>query len=145
MDSVSINAYGFNFTNEFTFDRYGDRYHYRQAERGNKFLSFDITVTAYSKNPNLPLFYVYVFEKDKLIRISRLKGMSYEFYKWEDYGTYLGNSADYSNDFSRTKKVRFDVGEQLQVSKYSGKEVYLVASKKEKAWKKSTLIISSKN
>ena len=66
--------------------------------------------------------------------------MSYEFYKWKDYGTYLGNYSDYSNDFSRTKRIRFDVGEQLQVSKYIGKEIYLVVSKKEKASRQSTRI-----
>ena len=140
IDSILIKAYGFNFTNEFTFDRYDDTYHYRKAERGNKFLSFDVTITSEKKDPNLPLFYIYVFEKNKLKRLSRLKGMSYEFYKWEDYGTYLGNYSDYSNDFSRTKRIRFDVGEQLQVSKYSGKEIYLVVSKKEKASRQSTRI-----
>lgn len=140
MNNLSIKAYGFNFTNEFTFDRYDDSYHYRQAERGNKFLSFDVTISSEEKNPNLPLFYIYVFDKNKLKRLSRLKGMSYEFYRWEDYGTYLGNYADYSNDFSRTKRIRFDVGEQLQITKYKGKEIYLVLSKKDYAYRNRTTI-----
>lgn len=140
IDSISIQAYDFNFTKDFTFDRYGDRYFYRRAERGNKFLSFDVSVSSESKNPNLPLFYVYVFEEDKLVRLSGLNGMTYEFYRWDDYGSYLGNDADYGNDFSRTKKIRFDVGEQLEISKYEGKEIYLVMSKKEYAYRRSTLL-----
>lgn len=140
IDSISIRAFGFNFTNEFTFDRYDDNYHYRQAERGSKFLSFDVSIMSESKHPNLPLFYVYVFDSDRLIRISGLKGMTYEFHRWDDYGSYLGNYADYGNDFSRTRTIRFDLGEQLVEDKYKGKEIYIVMSKKEYAYRKSTRI-----
>ena len=35
-------------------------------------------------------------------------------YEWEDFGTYLGNEPDYSNDFQRTKMIRFDIGSELK-------------------------------
>ena len=31
--------------------------------------------------------------------------MEIEFYEWEDYGTYLGNDADFSNDTRTVKAV----------------------------------------
>ena len=61
--------------------------------------------------------------------------MDIEFYKWEDYGSYLGNEADYSNDFSRTQTIRFDVGYELKISDYKGKDIYLVATRKGEMFK----------
>ena len=139
-DSLNLKISNLKFSNSFTFDRYSDTYHYREAERGNKYLSFNSNISAINKNPKLPIFYVYVYENSKLNLISSKRGMKYEFYRWEDYGTYLGNQADYSNDFRRSKTVRFSIGEELVIKKYKGKEVYLVLSKKNFAYKAPTRI-----
>lgn len=139
-DSLKIKVSNLKFSNSFTFDRYSDTYHYREAERGNKYLSFNANISAENKNPKLPLFYVYVYENSKLNLISSTSGMKYEFYRWEDYGSYLGNEADYSNDFRRSKTVRFAIGEELIVNDYKDKEVYLVLSKKNFAYKTPTRI-----
>ena len=136
---LTLKTFGFNFTNQFDFDRYDDRYNYRESERGNKYLSFDVVVSSEDKDPSLPLFYIYVLDAGNLTLISSSRGMDYEFYEWEDYGSYLGNSADYSNDFSRTKSIRFDVGEEVKVSDYKGKKVYLLLSKNNSAYRSTRI------
>lgn len=126
---LTVSTFGHNFTSEFDFDRYDDRYKYRQAKRGFKYLSFDARISSEENTPLLPAFFVYVLENGVLKRITNFRGMEIEFYEWEDYGTYLGNDADFSNDFERTKMIRFDIGGELKISDYKGKEVYLVATK----------------
>ena len=126
---LTVSTFGHNFTSEFDFDRYDDQYRYRQARRGFKYLSFDARISSDENTPLLPAFFVYVLENGVLKRITSYGGMEIEFYEWEDYGTYLGNDADFSNDFERTKTSRFDIGSELKISDYKGKEVYLVATK----------------
>jgi hypothetical protein len=137
--SLTLKTFGYNFTNQFDFDRYDDRYHYRESERGNKYLSFDVVISSEDKDPSLPLFYIYVLDAGNLTLISSSRGMDYEFYEWEDYGSYLGNDADYSNDFSRTKSIRFDIGEEVKVSDYKGKKVYLLMSKNNTAYRSTRI------
>jgi hypothetical protein len=36
--------------------------------------------------------------------------MEYEFYEWQDYGTYLGNEYDSGNDFETTATIPFSLG-----------------------------------
>lgn len=139
MKSLTLKTFGYNFTNQFDFDRYDDSYHYRESERGNKYFSFDAVVSSEDKDPSLPLFYIYVLEAGNLTLISSSSGMDYEFYEWEDFGSYLGNYADYSNDFSRTKSIRFDIGEEVKVSDYKGKEVYLLLSKNNTAYRSTRI------
>lgn len=126
---LKIRTFGHNLTSRFDYDRYDDYYNYRQAKRGFKYLSFDAVIESKINTPLLPAFFVYILEDGVLKRISDKTGMDIEFYKWEDYGTYLGNDADYSNDFERTKSIRFDIGDELKISDYKGKEIYLVATK----------------
>lgn len=45
--------------NTFTFDSYGDRYFYRTADRGNKYITAAMKITSQSKDPNLPHSRVY--------------------------------------------------------------------------------------
>ena len=35
------------------------------------------------------------------------------FNRWEDYGTYLGNDHDFSNDFAKTSSIRFKIGVEV--------------------------------
>jgi hypothetical protein len=138
-DNLTIRTFGHNFTSRFDFDRYGDRYHYREAKRGYKYLSFDAEISSETNTPMIPAFYVYVLTDGVLKRISKGKGIGIEFYRWDDYGSYLGNDADYSNDFQRTKTIRFDLGEELKTLDYKGKEVYIVATKIGRMYKEASL------
>ncbi|WP_346998914.1 hypothetical protein [Bacteroides cellulosilyticus] len=97
----------FSTAKTFTFDAYDDRYFYRTADRGNKYISARITITSTDKNPKLPVFYAYRISGDKLICEGSFK---LEFARWEDYATYLGNYSDNSNDFSKTSTIPFKIG-----------------------------------
>ncbi|WP_280188627.1 hypothetical protein [Bacteroides fragilis] len=96
----------FSITKTFTFDAYDDRYFYRTADRGNKYISSRITITSTDKNPKLPVFYAYRINGNKLTCEGRFK---LEFARWEDYATYLGNYTDNSNDFSKTSTIPFKI------------------------------------
>ncbi len=101
----------FRFTNEFIFDRYAQIYssswHYRQPERGNKYLVSVATITSGAKNPVLPGIYAYYVDSSGIFLATDFK---YEFYFWSDYGSYLGNYHETGNDFAYTETIRFDLG-----------------------------------
>ncbi len=99
----------------FVFDRYDNTYHYRDAVRGTKYLTATLKVTSKSNSPKLLPIYVYQLKEGKLQLISA-GPVQYEFYRWEDYGSYLGNYADYNNSFSQNETVRFSIGEALHES-----------------------------
>lgn len=64
--------------------------------------------------------------------------LGYEFRRWEDYGSYLGNYADYKNDFSHSKTIPFSCGIELPADKLKNGTIYL-------ALKKSTCFNRTKN
>ena len=45
-------------SNRWIFDRYDNEWRYIEAERGNKYLTFKLSITAESKSPKLPPIYV---------------------------------------------------------------------------------------
>lgn len=135
--NLTVRTFGHNFTSQFDYDRYGREYFYSQAKRGFKFLSFDARISSEINTPMLPAFFVYVLDEGVLKRISSISGMYIEFYDWEDYGAYLGNYTDFKNDFQRTKTIRFDIGGELKISDYKGKEVYLVATREGRMYRES--------
>jgi hypothetical protein len=56
--------------------------------------------------------------------------MGYEFVRWEDYGSYLGNTADYGNDFAlTTKTIRFTTGLQVSTAELTNNAVFVVVKK----------------
>lgn len=95
---------------QWVFDRYERRYHYRDAVRGSKYVVVDVRITSKEHNPVLPPIYAYRVVGDRLHHVGRLR---YEFYRWDDYGSYLGNYADYGNDFAHTETIRFSAGLQV--------------------------------
>tara|TARA_B100001250_G_C19662582_1_gene727790 strand:- start:76 stop:1026 length:951 start_codon:yes stop_codon:yes gene_type:complete len=99
----------------FVFDRYGDRYYYRDAIRGTKYLTATLKVTSKFNSPKLLPIYVYQLKEGELQLISA-GPVQYEFYRWEDYGSYLGNYADYNNSFLQNEAVKFSIGEALHES-----------------------------
>lgn len=112
--------------NRWIFDRYGNEWRYIEAERGEKYLTFTLSVTSKSKNPKLPPIYVYQLINGELQYVSTAY---YKFYRWDDYASYLGNNADYNNDFSRTEKIRFSPGAVITMSDYNENATFLMVKK----------------
>ena len=69
-----------------------------------------MSVTSTSHAPNLPQLAIYVISGDKMI----LQGtFETRFARWRDYGAYLGNYHDSTNDFAKVSTVRFKLGLQV--------------------------------
>ena len=94
----------------FIFDSYGDHWRYLQADKGSKYITGLMKITSDSKDPSLPQPAIYTIEGNKMI----YKGnFTVRFNRWEDYGTYLGNDHDFSNDFAKTSSIRFKIGVEV--------------------------------
>lgn len=105
-----------NVGNRFIFDAYDDRWFYRDADRGCKYVTMQMSVTSTSHNPNLPELALYSIFGEKMI----LEGtFDTQFARWRDYGAYLGNYHDSSNDFSKVSTVKFKLGLQVENEKLS--------------------------
>lgn len=97
--------------NTFVFDSYGDHWRYLQADKGSKYITGMMKITSDSKDPRLPQPAIYAIEGNRMI----YKGnFTVRFNRWEDYGTYLGNDHDFSNDFAKTNSIRFKIGVEVQ-------------------------------
>ena len=97
--------------NTFIFDSYGDHWRYLQADKGSKYITALMKITSNSKDPSLPQPAIYTIEGNRMI----YKGnFTVRFNRWEDYGTYLGNDYDFSNDFAKTNSIRFKIGIEVQ-------------------------------
>lgn len=120
---VIVNFTSISFSKNFVFDRYDDTYHYREAERGNKYLIASVSISSESKDPNLPPVYIYKISNGELIYVETL---DYEFARWDDYGSYLGNDSDFRNDFAHTKTIRFELGSQISEDEIKNNPVFIV-------------------
>lgn len=126
IDYNKVELSSINVGNTFTFDSYGDRYFYRSADRGNKYITAAMRVTSQSKDPNLPQLAVYKISGDRMM----LEGtFTTEFARWDDYGSYLGNTHDFGNDFAKTSSVRFKIGKEVPEDLVKGP--YALVMKKE--------------
>lgn len=120
---VSLKFTSINSVSQWNFDAYGNEYRLRKAERGNIYINAKVAISAETKDPNLPPISVYKAENGEI----RLLGtMGYEFVRWEDYATYLGNYADYSNDFSHTKTISFSCGLQITQDELDNNAIFVV-------------------
>jgi hypothetical protein len=118
----------------WSFDDYGSYYSLRDAERGNIHVLSKLSITSEINNPSLPPVLVYQMKGGELHLLGKLK---YEFRRWKDYGSYLGNYADYGNDFSHSSTIRFNLGLQLSEEKIKNHSIYIVL-KKEGCFVRST-------
>lgn len=100
------------FAEKWVFDRMSYEYMYSKATRGNRYLVVDHTVESTSPNPKLAPLYAYAWRDGALRLIGRL---GVEFYKWSDYGSYLGNYTDFKNSFAHSKRIRFTAGVSVPV------------------------------
>ena len=126
IDYNTVELTSISVGNTFTFDSYGDRYFYRTADRGNKYVTAAMKITSQDKDPKLPQLAIYSISGDTM---SKVGSFDTEFARWKDYGTYLGNTHDFGNDFAKTSSVRFKIGEE--VSEDIVKGPYALIMKKE--------------
>ncbi len=112
---------------KWTFDSYDTEYHYREASRGSRFLTSRLSITADKgqKDPALPGFAAYAASGKKLVHVIDL---GYEFVRWDDYGSYLGNEADFRNDFAHTATIPFTIGGEISEDTLK-QPLFLVASR----------------
>lgn len=111
----------------WSFDSHGDEWFYRAATRGNTHILARISITSKDKNPQLPPFMVYEMMQGKLHYTGAL---GYEFRRWKNYGSYLGNYADYGNDFAHSSTIPFNLGLQVAKEKTGKNNLYIVVKKK---------------
>lgn len=123
---VTLKFTSISSTLQWNFDDYGSEYRLRKAERGNIYINAKVAISADSKDPNLPPIVVYKAENGQLNLIGT---MGYEFVRWKDYGSYLGNYADYGNDFSHTKTISFSCGVEITKSDLDNNAIFVVVKK----------------
>lgn len=109
-NDVSYTTAAATLSNTFTFDDYGDTYHYRTADKDQKYVSMRITASSSEKDPSLVPFVVYRIEGQTL---QKHEEMTYEFRRWDSHGTYIGLYHDNGNDFAKSKNVLFNLGVQV--------------------------------
>ena len=120
-------TFSLSVANVFTFDSYGDRYFYRDADRGYKYVTGSMTIKSSSKYPELPEPQLYEIVGDKMEKSS---SFDTEFARWEDYGSYLGNYHDSGNDFKKTSTVRFKIAASIETETISKKPIAVVLKHK---------------
>lgn len=111
---------------QFIFDSYDDRYFYRDADRGNKYLTMSMSVKSENKEPMLPEFAVYKVKGKELFYEGVFQT---EYARWSDYGAYLGNYHDSRNDFAKVSTVSFKLG--CEISEDVVKGAYAIVMKRE--------------
>ncbi|MCK7589197.1 hypothetical protein M0G43_01285 [Subsaxibacter sp. CAU 1640] len=111
----------------WTFDDYGHQYFLRDAQRGNNHVLARVSVTSENNDPVLPPIFVYKMNNGELSLLGTLK---YKFRRWKDYGSYLGNYADYGNDFAHSKTIPFNCGLELSEDDLKKGTVFIVLKKK---------------
>ena len=119
LSSISIGS-------QFTFDSYDDRWFYREADRGNRYVTARMSVTSTNKYPQLPEFAIYSIKGDEMNYEGRF---DMRYARWDDYGSYLGNEADFNNDFTKTSTVRFKLG--AEVNTEITKSAFAIVAKNE--------------
>lgn len=112
-------------TNQWNFDSHDDTYHYRASTRGKKYVVARVAVTAEEgiNDPMLPGFGLYKISGRVLGRIAMMR---YEFVRWSDYASYLGNDTDFKNDFAHTATVPFTIGAEVPEGSLS-EALFLIA------------------
>lgn len=117
---------GFSIGTQFIHDAYDDQWFYNTADRGNKFVTAAMSIKSTDKDPNIPEFAVYSVNGDKMKFVGKFRT---EYARWRDYGTYLGNYHDTSNDFAKVSTVKFKLGAEVSESVTS--TAFAIVCKKE--------------
>lgn len=126
-DDVSIQLSSAAIAGTWAFDSYGSGYRVFEAERGTRFVTARVTVTSKSKDLKDPALFgigVYTVDGAEMNLVGELR---YRFARWDDYGSYLGNDADFRNDFAHSSSVPFSLGAQIEEDKLK-RPLYLVVT-----------------
>lgn len=110
----------------WSFDDYGHQYFLRDAPRGSSHILARVSITSEKNNPSLPPILVYQMNNGELKLLGTL---GYKFRRWKDYGSYLGNYADYGNDFAHSKTIPFNCGVALSNDNLKSGTIYVVIKK----------------
>jgi len=121
----------------WSFDDYGNKFFFRDAKRGQKHIMARITIKSQSNNPSLPSILTYQMKGGRLIYLGTLK---YRFRRWKDYGAYLGNYADYGNDFAHSESIPFNCGIEIPNNQLENGDIYVVLKKQECFFRTTTSI-----
>ncbi len=124
-DDATITLSGVSQARRWISDAYDSQYHYRDAEKGAAFILARVKVESSHKDPKLPGVAVYSSDGAQLKRVANF---SYEFVRWKDYGSYLGNYIDYGNDFAHTNVIPMSIGAESELGNLK-RPLYLVATK----------------
>lgn len=126
-DQLTVNFQKIWIGKRWSFDDHGREYSYRDAARGEKHILARVSINSKENNPNLPPVIAYKMSNGELRLIGKL---SYEFRRWKDYGSYLGNHADYGNDFAHSSTIPFNLGLKVSEEIINDHEIYLVLKRK---------------
>ncbi len=96
----------------WVIDRHADTYFFHSPKKGHVHVTLDFDVTTDAKNPKLTTFDILTMKDGKPETLARTRTA---FYRWADYGTYLGNYKDTRNDFGYHNTVRFTAGAEVAV------------------------------
>lgn len=121
----TLNLRSSSISSRWTFDSYGDEWYYKESEKGERFITAKVTVSSESKDPKLMGLGAYVADGKRLRRIGSFE---YRFARWDDYASYLGNEADYRNDFAHSSAIPFSVAAKVPTEDMK-KPIYLIATK----------------
>lgn len=124
-DSATVALSAVGQGKRWTFDRYDDTYHYRDAEKGSVFIHAQAKVSSKSKDPTLPGIALYVGEGATMQKVN---DFSYRFRRWDGFATYLGNHSDYPNDFAHASVIPMTIGVEVETGKLA-RPFFIVATK----------------
>lgn len=124
-DEATISLSGVSQTRRWTSDAYGSEFHYRDAEKGSAFIVARVKASSTNKDPGLPGAALYRSDGATLKRVATF---SYEFVRWQDYGSYLGNYDDYGNDFAHTDVIPMSIGADAALANLA-RPLFVVATK----------------
>lgn len=123
-DDSTVTLQSAQIAGQWRFNDHGNEYEYRSAERDSRYITARVAYSSKSKDPKLAPLIVYASNGGEL---KRLGVMGFEFVRWENYATFLGNYHDSGNDFAHTASIKFSMGLQVQSEDIS-KPLYIVAS-----------------
>lgn len=127
-DGTALSVASTSLGRRWIFDSYGDGvgWRYLDAERGQRLLVARLAVNSKNKNPSLFGIGVYLADGETMTQVGTLR---YRFARWLDFGAYLGNHADFRNDFAHNPNIRFSAGAAVAENLLNQRPLYLVVTR----------------
>lgn len=110
VSGVTVRVESLQLGGRWQFDVHGDEWHYRDAERGERFVLLRTTLQSTDKSPDLPDVGVYRIDGKKMTRLAQMR---YEFRRWSSYGTFIGLYHDFKNDFAHSPAIPFNAAASI--------------------------------